>query len=138
MTFYYGTEQCITLPNCTSPPPIHFGHGFHMYIQPPFFSLLSLSIRFPYSLIKMLRICSSIVFLLFIGYNFIYVLAAPLEHRALGVRRHHKESKKKRYFEGSGTHYDTSAGVGSCGEFDSNDDSVVALNSAEMNNGIIL
>lgn len=36
---------------------------------------------------------------------------------------------------GKGTYYDVAAGVGSCGELSSNDDMVVAVNHAQMNNG---
>ncbi|KAI8331460.1 hypothetical protein BD560DRAFT_494130 [Blakeslea trispora] len=73
--------------------------------------------------------------LLFFGYSFTCALAAPLRRRAPGGRSKHEGHRKYIAFEGSGTHYDVAAGVGSCGETKSNDDLVVALNKDQMKNG---
>ncbi|KAI8067665.1 uncharacterized protein B0P05DRAFT_552468 [Gilbertella persicaria] len=59
--------------------------------------------------------------------------APTLDRRLLGAHRLLKGDKKIKTFTGLGTHYDV--GSGSCGEFDTNSDLVVAVNKAQMQNG---
>lgn len=56
----------------------------------------------------------------------------PTEARPLNLA---KTAKKLLSILGTGTYYDVAAGVGSCGQTNSNDDMVVAVNHGQMKNG---
>ncbi|GAN10276.1 non-catalytic module family EXPN [Mucor ambiguus] len=56
----------------------------------------------------------------------------PTEARPLNLA---KAAKKLLSILGTGTYYDVAAGVGSCGQTNSNDDMVVAVNHGQMKNG---
>lgn len=62
----------------------------------------------------------------------IFCVIQPLECRPLNLA---KTAKKLLSILGTGTYYDVAAGVGSCGETNSNDDLVVAVNHGQMKNG---
>lgn len=60
-------------------------------------------------------------------------LAAPIERRFNGPHKLLKGLVKGKLFSGAGTYYEL--GLGSCGEFDTDSDMVVAVNEAQMHNG---
>lgn len=73
------------------------------------------------------RLVSIILFL----NNFWFISSAPLENRGLGSRL--LKGVKAKLFSGLGTFYEV--GSGSCGEYDTDSDLVVAVNKAQMENG---
>lgn len=62
----------------------------------------------------------------------IFCIIRPSESRPLNLT---KAAKNLLSILGTGTYYDVAAGVGSCGETNSNDDMVVAVNHDQMKNG---
>ncbi|KAG2204143.1 uncharacterized protein EV154DRAFT_471911 [Mucor mucedo] len=72
----------------------------------------------------LLRLASILLFLSFIA-------CSPLETRGLGSRL--LRGVKATLFSGAGTFYEV--GSGSCGEYDTDDMLVVAVNKAQMQNG---
>lgn len=82
---------------------------------------------------QMIRIWS---ILLFIGLNQILMTySAPLILQRRGRPQKGVRVNGKN-FSGSGTFYDVEVGSGSCGDYDSSADLVVAINKAQMANGI--
>ncbi|CEP19647.1 hypothetical protein [Parasitella parasitica] len=61
-----------------------------------------------------------------------FCVIQPAEARPLDLA---KTAQKLLSILGTATYYDVAAGVGSCGEMNSNDDMVVAVNHGQMKNG---
>lgn len=65
--------------------------------------------------------------------NFLLISSAPLERPIIGASKL-LQGVKGNLFSGSGTFY--KVGSGSCGEYDTDSELVVAVNKAQMENGM--